>query len=64
MDLTDGGWLTWYTKSDRYSRAKLNADLETLRAYYLNRGYLEFNDRVDPGDRSRRQAGHRRSPST
>jgi outer membrane protein insertion porin family len=43
MDLTAGGWLTWYTKSDRYSRAKLNADLETIRAYYLNRGYLEFN---------------------
>ena len=42
MDLTTGGWLTWYTKSDRYSRVKLNADLETLRAYYLNRGYLEF----------------------
>ena len=43
MDLTPSGWLTWYTKNDRYSRAKLNADLETLRAYYLNRGYLEFN---------------------
>jgi outer membrane protein insertion porin family len=43
FELNDGGWLTWYTKSDRYSRAKLNADLETLRAYYLNRGYLEFN---------------------
>jgi len=42
MDLTTGGWLSWYTKSDRYSRAKLNADLETIRAYYLNRGYLEF----------------------
>jgi outer membrane protein insertion porin family len=42
LDLTTGGYLTWYTKSDRYSRAKLNADLETLRAYYLNRGYLEF----------------------
>jgi outer membrane protein insertion porin family len=42
MDLTKGGWLTWYTKSDRYARAKLNADLETLRAYYVNRGYLEF----------------------
>jgi len=42
LDLTAGGWLTWYTKSDRYSRAKLNADLETLRAYYVNRGYLEF----------------------
>ena len=43
FELNDGGWLTWYTKADRYSRAKLNADLETLRAYYLNRGYLEFN---------------------
>ena len=42
LDLNDGGWLNWYTKADRYSRAKLNADLETLRAYYLNRGYLEF----------------------
>jgi len=42
MDLTVGGWLTWYTKNDRYSRAKLNADLETIRSYYLNRGYLEF----------------------
>ena len=43
MDLTTTGWLTWYTKNDRYSRSKLNADLDTLRAYYLNRGYLEFN---------------------
>ncbi len=43
MDLTTSGWLTWYTKNDRYSRAKLNADLDTIRAYYLNRGYLEFN---------------------
>ena len=43
MDLNTGGWLTWYTKNDRYSRAKLNADLDTIRAYYLNRGYLEFN---------------------
>ena len=43
MELTTSGWLTWYTKNDRYSRAKLNADLETIRSYYLNRGYLEFN---------------------
>jgi outer membrane protein insertion porin family len=45
FDLTTPGWLTWYTKTDQYSRSKLNADLEILRAYYLNRGYLEF--RID-----------------
>jgi outer membrane protein insertion porin family len=43
LEQTTSGWLTWYTKNDRYSRAKLNADLETLRAYYTNRGYLEFS---------------------
>ena len=42
FDLTTSGWLTFYTKNDRYSRVKLNADLETLKAFYLNRGYLEF----------------------
>lgn len=45
FELDVGGWLSWYTKSDRYSRTKLNADVETLRSYYLARGYLEF--RVD-----------------
>lgn len=45
FDLDTGGWLSFYTKSDRYSRAKLNADLETLKSFYLTRGYLEF--RID-----------------
>ncbi|HSW16395.1 MAG TPA: outer membrane protein assembly factor BamA [Ramlibacter sp.] len=45
FELDTGGFLSWYTKSDRYSRVKLNADLEALRAYYLQRGFLEF--RID-----------------
>ncbi len=45
FDQSTGNWLSWYTKSDRYSRTKLNADLEALRSWYLARGYLEF--RVD-----------------
>jgi len=42
LELTPTGWFTWYSKTDRYSRTKLNADLEKLRAWYFNRGYLEF----------------------
>jgi outer membrane protein insertion porin family len=43
VTLTTPGWLTWYTKNDQYSKQKLSADLEALRSFYQNRGYLEFN---------------------
>jgi outer membrane protein insertion porin family len=43
MTLTTPGWFTWYTKNDQYSKQKLSADLEALRSFYQNRGYLEFN---------------------
>jgi outer membrane protein insertion porin family len=36
------GWLTWYTKSDQYSKSRLGGDIESLRSFYLNHGYLEF----------------------
>lgn len=45
LDLSEPNYMSWYTKSDRYSQAKLNADLENLKSFYLSKGYLEF--RVD-----------------
>jgi outer membrane protein insertion porin family len=45
FNLDTGSWMSWYTKSDRYSRTKFNGDLESLRSYYLSRGFLEF--RID-----------------
>lgn len=35
-------WLSWFSGDDQYAKEKLNADLETLRSYYMDRGYLQF----------------------
>jgi len=43
FSLQTPGWFSWYTKNDQYSKQKLAADLEKLKSFYLNRGYLEFN---------------------
>lgn len=42
LSLTTPGWFTWYTKADQYSKQKLSGDIETLKSFYQNRGYLEM----------------------
>lgn len=41
--LTTPNWMSWWSKNDQYSKQKLTADLETLKSFYLNKGYLEFS---------------------
>lgn len=43
LELTTSGLMTWYTGTDKYSREKLEGDIERLRSFYLDRGYLEYS---------------------
>lgn len=39
---TTGLWAS-ITNADKYARERLSGDLETLRSFYLDRGYLDFS---------------------
>jgi outer membrane protein insertion porin family len=42
MFLTTGNIMSWWYKDNQYSSDKLGGDLEKIRAYYLNQGYIDF----------------------
>ena len=42
FELGTGGWFSFITNDDRYSREKLKGDIESLTSFYKNRGYVEF----------------------
>lgn len=43
MELTTGGLWASITGSDKYARQRLSGDLERLRSWYLDRGYIDFD---------------------
>jgi len=43
LELSSPTMISFITGSDKYSRQKLAADLERIRSYYQNRGYVNFN---------------------
>mgnify|MGYP001493262984 FL=1 len=43
FELKEGKWYTFLSNKDKYSREKLEGDIENLESYYLDRGYLKFS---------------------
>ena len=42
LSTTESNWLSWIKTSDVYDPDRVNADLELLRKFYLNRGFADF----------------------
>ena len=43
FELETSDWWTSITSADKYARERLSGDLESLRSWYLDRGYIDFN---------------------
>jgi len=43
FELKPSNMWSWYQSDDKYSREKLGGDLERLRSFYLDRGFIRFN---------------------
>lgn len=43
MELKTPGLWSFITSDDKYSREKLSGDIERIRSYYLDSGYIKFN---------------------
>ena len=43
LDLKPTSFMSWWNKDDRYSRQVLTGDLEKIRSFYMDRGYLDFD---------------------
>ena len=43
LELETTSWWNSITNADKYARERLSGDLESLRSFYLDRGYLDFS---------------------